>query len=233
MNTPSTLKRSIAGLLCAAGVFAIAAPTASAQPAKIDTARTKCLAAIDRRVTALNTAAAKISGDKHLTEAHKSALSELVATTTAGMNTQKAAVTAATDAATLRPACEAIATDYRVFAVVIPKIHLVRAVDGLDMARTRMTNVSSKLDAGLTKAEAAGKDTAAARASASAFTDAIGAIDTSGLADKILAVTPADYNANKAVLDSLRSTVRTEVSDAKTARDLGKKAVTDAKALRN
>lgn len=242
-SSRSTLRRIVAGTvlsgLTIAGVTA-GAISAGADPAtsvsgpKLDAARTKCLSAIDRRISRLDELTSKVGDDEHLTDAHRSTLSGIVSHALDGMNTLRPQVQGATDAASLRTSCTAVVDDYRVFALVAPQVHLTRVADAAAFGINKLAGVDTKIDDAISAAAAAGKDVTKATADADAFSAAVAKVgtDVSGLADSVLALTPADYNANHNVLDAARAQAKTARTDAQAARTAGQAVRADLKALR-
>jgi len=239
----ATLRRIVAGtVLCGlsiTGITAVGTASAGADPSssvsgpKLEAARTACLSALDRRVTRLDQLTSKVNGDQHLTDAHRSSLSGIVSHARSGMDTLRPQVQAATDAASLRTPCESMVNDYRVFALVSPQVHLTRAADAAAAGITKLADVDTKIHAAIDTAAAAGKDVTKATADAEAFSAAVAKVgtDVGGLADAVLAVTPAAYNANHGVLDAARAQAKTARADAKAARTAGQTVRADLKAL--
>lgn len=239
-QTPGTslTRRIIAGgLLSTLAIGAVGVGTASAETgdgAKLTAARTKCIAGIDRRIEALESTSAKLSADKYLTDAHRSTLAGEVSTTLDGVKALRPQVEADTKAADLRTHCTAVVKDYRVFAVVLPKVHLTRGADAASAAAARATEVQPKIDAAIEAATEAGKDTTTVEADQAALSAALDKLsgDVEGLADSVLGVTPADFNADNGVLDAAKASGKAARADGKAVREAAKKLRTDLKALR-
>ena len=239
-NGTHTFRRILAGTvlsgLALTGVTTIGTSTAGAESPsgpKLEAARTACLTGIDNRITRLNQLTSKVSADKYLTDGHRSSLSGIVSHALDGMNTLRPQVQAATDAASLRTPCTAVVNDYRVYALVSPQVHLTRAADAAAHGITKLSDVDAKIDTAIASAAAAGKDVTTATADADAFTAAVAKVNTDigGLADSVLALTPADYNANHGALDAARAQAKAARTDAKAARTAGQTVRADLKAL--
>jgi hypothetical protein len=117
-----------------------------------------------------------------------------------------------------------IFTGYRVYAVAIPQAHLAAAADRLTSTTVpRLTTAQSKLAAALAGKDAS-KSTPALLADLADMSTQITAASSalSGVSANALAVTPADYNANHAVLSPIRSSVETAIADLKKAAADGK-----------
>src|SRR5919206_144075 len=98
-------------------------PTVASTPSDsthrtLEDLRAKCLAAIDVRLPALAAARAEVTGDKHLTDDHRSALVTDIDGTVARLQTLQGEIKADSDLAALRDHCRSIFQDNRVFALV-------------------------------------------------------------------------------------------------------------------
>ena len=184
---------------------------------------------IDRRIATLNALSARITAAKSLTSSDSSALKSEVAATSSGLTSLKATIDAETDVPTLRADIAKIVSDYRVYVLVSPQVHLVIAADTILATQTKFADINTKLAARIATAKAPGKNTDAAQADLDAMNAAVtAAVGLAGpLPAQLLPLTPAQYNggAGGPIITSARSTVTTARNDVKNA-------VADAKACR-
>lgn len=184
---------------------------------------------IDRRVATLNALSARITAAKSLTSSDSAALKSEVAASSSGLTSLKATIDAETDIPTLRADIAKIVSDYRVYLLVAPQVHLVIAADAVLATQTKFADINTKLAARIASAKAAGKNTDAAQADLDAMNAAVtAAVGLAGpLPAQLLPLTPAQYNGGTAgpILVSARSAVTTARNDVKNA-------VADAKACR-
>jgi hypothetical protein len=184
---------------------------------------------IGRRLTTLGTLASKVSGSKTLTSSDASALSSEISATVSGLNALKATIDAETAVPALKADVAKVATQFRVYVLVVPQVHLVSAADGVLAAQAKFTQINTNLAARIAKAKTAGKDVTAAQTALDAMnthvSQAMGL--ATGLPAKLLALTPAQYNAGTAgpVLAGARTALATARNDLKAA-------VADAQACR-
>ena len=168
--------------------------------ASIDTLRAFGDCEIARRFTTLDALASKISGSKTLTSSDAAALSGEVASTRSGLTDLKAQIDAETAPLSLRADIRKIATDYRVYLLVVPQVNLVNGADTVRVAKTTFDQISTNLTARIAAAKAAGKNTATAQADLDAMNAAVA--QAAGLAAPLpaalLPLTPAQYNAGTA-----------------------------------
>jgi hypothetical protein len=185
---------------------------------------------IARRMTTLTSLAGKISASKALTPADATALTGEVSATKAGLTSLKATIDSETDIAALKADVAGIATQFRVYLLVVPQVNLVSAADGIVGAQTRFADVNTKLAARIATDKAAGKDTTAAQTALDAMNAA--ATKAVGLAQpvpaELLPLTPAQYDGGTA--GPIITGARTALGQA---RDQMKAAIADAKACRD
>jgi hypothetical protein len=212
-----------------AGVFAgAAAAEEPRRPHDVDGAKAKCIAAIDRRFTAIDEFQAAAAGSRALTDAHESALNDELAGAESGLTTLRASIEAATTADELRDLCPKIVTDYRVFVLEGPTVRLTIGSDTGVAGVQKLREIADRLDAAIAAAQAAGKDVGDAPAK---LADLRTQVDTAEslaapVADTVLPLTPADYNAGTAgpVLEDARN-------DLRSAKDSLHAAGEDARAI--
>ena len=197
--------------------------------ASIDTLRAFGDCEIDRRFATLNQLNVKISGSKVLTSSDGAALSGEVASTKSGLTALKTQIDAESSQAALKTEVRDIATNYRVYLLVAPKVNLVNGADGVAAAQVSFDKISTNLTARIAAAKAAGKDTTAAQADLDAMNAAVA--KAAGLAQPIpaalLPLTPAQYNGGTA-----GPAIKSARADLVQARGLLKSARADAQACR-
>jgi hypothetical protein len=184
---------------------------------------------INRRFTTLTALSSAITASKVMTASDAAALRSEISSTRYGLTSLKATLDSATVVLALKADIVKIATDYRVYLLVVPQVHLVNAADGVLAAQSKFTDINTKLSARIATAKAAGKDTAAAQSDLDAMNAAVA--KAVGLATPLpaalLALTPAQYNAGTAgpVISNARAA-------GVSARDNLKSALADAQACR-
>jgi len=185
---------------------------------------------IDRRFATLTTLSTKVSSSKVLTPSDAAALQSEIGATRSGLTDLKTTIDAETSIPALKADIVKIATEFRVYLLVAPQVHLTNAADGVLFAQTKFATVNTNLAARIAAAKAAGKDTTAAQADLDAMNASVAsAVGLAGpLPAQLLALTPAQYNAGTAgpVLNSARASLLTARNDLKSA-------VADAKACRD
>jgi hypothetical protein len=229
-----------AGLVLAVPAAALAAPgdrtrppvAESTRPADADTLRARCLEAIDKRLTALGTASQRLAAAEHVTDEHEVTLAGIIAETSASLDALAGEIGADTEAEALKAHCRSIFEDHRVFALVLPRTRLVVASDTAGAAADRLDQAADRIEQAIAEAGAAGKDVTQAKADLEAMRAEIDSARTTaaGVPDGILALTPADWNANHEVLTPAREALHSARADLKAARDLARGIVAALKA---
>lgn len=215
--------------LAATGIASAAATTTTtttSDTTRIQTIITRGDQEISRRLTSLNGLSAKISGASKLTAADKATLSAEVSTEVSGLTTLKAKLDAETTLAGAKADAQSIVSDYRVYALIVPKIELVRAADDQQVTESKLTALATKLQTRLTTAKNNGKDVTALQAKLTDMTSQIANAQSisSGIEAKVINLQPSDYNSDHSVLSG-------DAAQLKTAHADNQAAYSDAKAI--
>lgn len=185
---------------------------------------------INRRFATLDQLASKISGSKVLTSSDAAALTAEINSTRTGLKSLKGSIDAENSIPALRADIVKIASDFRVYLLVVPQVNLVNAADAVVASQTNFGKINTNLTARIAAAKAAGKDVTAAQADLDAMNASVTA--AVGLATPLpaalLPLTPAQYNAGTA--GPILTSARTSLGQA---RDDLKSAMASAKACRD
>jgi hypothetical protein len=235
-----------AGLVLALPVTALAAPSERTRPPVSERTRptvsertrdpekmkARCQEAIDKRLTALETASGRLAQARHVTHEHEATLSGIIDGTSASLGVLAGEIAADTQAEALKAHCRSIFEDHRVFALVLPRTRLVVASDTAVAGAGRLDRAADRIEQAIAKAEAAGQDVTQAKADLEAMRVEIDSARSSaaGVPDGILGLTPADWNADHGVLTPAREALRSARADLKAARDLARGIVAGLKA---
>jgi hypothetical protein len=195
----------IAGSVAPVGAWSEAAMcnsqwAAFAAKPSISTARTVGHCEIDRRLIDLSSLSTAAADDSTLTSADRSTISHAISRSRSGLKGLDAKLAHDSTISTLGPDLDAITNDYRVYVLVVRQSWLAGATDGELAAVKALGTADSKLGSAIDLAKAAGYDTSAvetARAALEADTASASSL-IHGLDTKVLALTPAGYNAGTA-----------------------------------
>ncbi len=241
MSTVTVTRRVLAAVLLAAmptaTISAVSTPTptpGAAAAQHLTNLKTRGNAEIDRRITNLTAALDKLAASTKLTAAAKATLTSQLNAELTGLGALKAKLAADTVLATARTDVQSIITDYRVYALMLPKARLVASADRFDVAEAQLTALSVKLQAKISTAKAAGQDVTAEQAGVTDMNAKIADAQTktANVVTQLLALQPTDYNANHTVLLTFRTTLAAAQTDLKTARQDAASAISALKALK-
>jgi hypothetical protein len=211
---PTVAVLTASGLMLALGAGAASAATGGINPV----ARTEAETAISVRITALHSAGTLVQQTGWFAGSDRAALENIIAgdlngsSQVEGLTALATTIRNETDPVKFRAEVQTITTDYRVFALVLPQVELVRAGDRLT---TDTVPTLHALDIDLRKAiaqEAAeGKNVQAAQAAVKDMEAQIGIIGakTNGTSAALLALTPSEWNANHGVVAPYRDDIAT------------------------
>jgi hypothetical protein len=203
----------------------------AADQQKLSTIISKGDQEISRRLTTLATVTSKISAATKLSASDKSYLSEEVSTETSGLTALKTKLDAETTLAGARTDAQSIVTDYRVYALIVPKIQLIKTADDQQVSESKLSALVIKLQSRLTAAKANGKDITALQAKLDDMntqTSNAQAI-SSAIESKVLTLQPTDYDSDHSLLSGDAAQLKTAHSDNTTAYNDAKSIVAGIK----
>lgn len=185
---------------------------------KLELNKEKALREIDRRIAGLNKLSGRINDIKRLLTTQKTELTNQINTEISKLTALQNSIQAETDLQKVKDLKQSIVNEYRVFALFIPKIHIIANADKILYTADELTNIAAKYEARLKEAS----DTDKAKIQplltdmktyiANAKTNAQKAIDT------VTPLTPEGYPQNKTSLQkgwSLLQTTRQDLAKAR------------------
>ncbi|MDB5163636.1 MAG: hypothetical protein JWS12_253 [Candidatus Saccharibacteria bacterium] len=217
--------------LLAAPALAARAATASsdaalttAQQQRLDNIKTRGANEINRRLTALNNVLGRISSASKLSAENKATLTTAVKDEVTGLTTLKSKLAADTALDAAKADAQSVINDYRVYALLLPKVWLLRAVDAEQVSEDKLTALATKLK---TRIDAAKPPVPDAQTKLDDMNAKIAAAKTitTNLEAKLLPLQPTDYNSDHTVLSGSLAQIKQAHTDNKAAYD-------DAKAIR-
>lgn len=141
---------------------------------------------IDRRVDKLNKLLQRIQNDQKLSADEKTNLSTDIQGDINGLTTLKAKIDADTDLATARSDAKQIFTNFRVFAIVLPKTRLLIAIDNLQAVATKISGFTPKIQDLINNLKGQGKDVTQLQASLDDINTRLTSINSTLASDKTL-----------------------------------------------
>lgn len=194
-------------------------PSPTSSTARSGSAAAACLEAVQawashavtQRERTISDLTTRVNGSQHLTSSDRSALLDVLEADGPALTQVGQTVAADTTCAQARADAKTIATDYRIYAVVAPQVHLVLATDNGLYAVSRLQNAVPTLQKAIADEQAAGKDVSAAQTALSDLQTQISAASQafSAAGPAALALSPADWNANHDITAPVREQVKT------------------------
>ncbi len=197
--------------------------TASAASTKCGATDVKCVIGVgdtllNDRQAALSKLSAKISSDlssKEINGDQASALQSDVATNQTGLTNLKAKLDAETTAKAAREDVAAIFTQFRIFAVVLPRDYRHLELNIEQNVKALLQNVAPGIQDAISKADAAKRDHL--KDLFADYQKAVGAAETSidTAQNDFPSMTPENFNLNRATYEQTRKAVIESVNDAR------------------
>jgi chromosome segregation ATPase len=206
----------------------MAAGEGETQQVVLEARKRAATGAITRRLLALRERLTVAKSIVRLSDEHRSALTTQLQEQINGLTSLGARIQGDTDEATLRADAQRIVTDYRVYVLTIPKARGVMVADIEVAASDRLTRIADRLANAIDQAR---RDTTEAQEDLASMRSKLAAVDAAVLPipAELLALQPAGYPANHAVLEQARQSLRTGRSDLADAAILARRVIADLK----
>jgi hypothetical protein len=172
-------------------------------------------AEIARRMTTLGTLTSKINAASKLTANDKTTLSNEVSSSTSGLTSLKSQLDSATSLSAARVDVEDIFTEYRVYALIAPKVDIIKVADDQQVIESDLNTLSQKLQTRITQDQQAGKNVATMQSELSDLNSKVSAAQSisSNIENTVINLQPTDYNSNHDVLSGDNTQLKTAHND--------------------
>jgi len=217
-NLPTTL---LAGAMTV-GCIALAGGTASAvtPTTGLSAVQAKAAADITARQNALSGAIKKVQANAIITAADKSTLLTTLNADASGLTALGSKIAGDTTTAQAQADARTIFTTYRVYALAMPQVAYAAAADDITGAELpALVAAQQALSAALALQPSKNTGTVASAMADLARQIATVTATTTGLSATVLAFTPAQYNADHALLSGPRATLVAAQADVVTAKN--------------
>jgi hypothetical protein len=197
-------------------------------------------AEITRRLNSLNTLSLKITTTTKLSSSDQSYLKNEVNTEINGLNALKTELDNCASVAPLTSAVQCAITnakniinEYRVYALVLPKVRLIKMADDQLAIEANMTTLAQKIQSRITNDQTAGKNVSSLQTELNTVVADINAAQalSSSVEQAVLPLQPADYNTNHTVLSGYALQLQTARADLQTATNSAKTIINSLKSL--
>jgi signal transduction histidine kinase len=194
--------------------------TTETQQQRLATIKSKGDEEIARRMTALTKLTSVLQSAQKLTSSDKAALTAEITSTTSGLTTLKTKLDGETTLDAVKVDVQSMVTEYRVFALVMPKVHLIKITDDQIATETALTNAATKLQARLSSLKNDGKDVNSLFTTLSDMTTNIANAQkiSTTIQSSVISLQPTDYDSNHKVLEGDNAQLKTAHADLVTAR---------------
>lgn len=126
--------------------------------ADVESVKARAQEAIERRLATIERLQGRVTDHPHVTEPHQGELAAELGRSAAGLRALSVEIDQATTIEELRILVPKIATDFRIYLVVAPKVHQVLGSDSLGAAGTRLEAVAESVSASIDRAVEKGVD---------------------------------------------------------------------------
>ncbi len=208
-----------AAISTASGAAATDVANNAAAQATLKRLQTRGNAEISRRLTSLNKLAGVIRSTAKLSATDKSDLTSQVSGEISDLTALKTKLDADTTAGDAQTDAQSIITNYRVYALVLPKVYLLKTADAELTNSAKLSTLAGKLQTRITATKNQGKDVTSLQSSLddmnsqiSAAQDLANAVDTA-----VAPLQPTDYDSDHSILEGQRSQLQTAHQDNQAA----------------
>jgi ATP-dependent protease HslVU (ClpYQ) ATPase subunit len=190
-------------------------------------------AEIIRRLSTLQQLATLINNATHLSATDKTTLTNEVNAEISSLTTLKTKLDSEKTLTAARSDVRDIVTEYRVYALVAPKIHLIKQADDIQVANDRLTELAAKLQTRIATEKAAGKDVSALTTKLTDMNAQIAAAQNiaGNIESKVIGLQPSDYNSDHKLLAGYNDQLKTAHADDQAAYADAKSIVETLKTL--
>lgn len=190
---------------------------------------------IGRRIDSLNKLISRINEMKKISKEQKAILTAQIQTQITDLTTLKTKVDADTDLQNAKTDAQSIIKSYRIYALFIPKIHILATSDRMLDAIDKTSTIAAKLNTRISEAKGKGQDVSSLESlysdMQSKITDA--KTQAQNAIDLVTPLVPEGYPGNKTSLMDARKILMAGRQDLQSARIDARKIVNELKSVLN
>jgi hypothetical protein len=188
---------------------------------------------IQRRLGNLQKLSSLISSSAELTSNDQTLLSTEVTNAQSGLESLQTQLDGETTVSAARTDAQSIVTEYRIYALVDPKVHLIKIADDQQVTETKLSALSEKLQTRLTTASTSGQSVTALQADLETLNSSVNSAQTvsSQVETAVLSLEPTDYNSDHTILTGYNTQLATAKNDIQAADTQAKAIVSGLEAL--
>lgn len=242
MNKTLVISLAVAiGMVCTIGANQVLATEASPsaklalqETNKVNRLQTQAANEIDRRLNSLSKLTGLINSAKKLSTDDKNTLDLQIQSQISSLMTLKTKVSTDSASLDLKTDVDSIKSSYRIYALYLPKMHILVAADLLNQVADKLTTLSLKLQSRIQQADTAGQDVTQLQSKLTDLQTHIADLttQTTEATSSVLPLTPDGWPANKSTLTAARTNLVNARKDAGTAKADIQQILADLKSLR-
>ncbi|HUA13126.1 MAG TPA: hypothetical protein VL989_01340 [Candidatus Sulfotelmatobacter sp.] len=170
---------------------------------------------INRRLASLSKLSTLISSASKLTPSDQTYLQNEVSSTVSGLQTLQTQLDSATTVCTARTDAQNIFSEYRVYALVVPKVWLVKEADDQQVAEAKLSTLAGDLQTRLTNAGSGVPNLSQLQSDLTSMQSEISSAQSisSSVESSVIYLTPSDYDLNHSVLEGYNTQLKTARQD--------------------
>ncbi|MFH1186712.1 MAG: hypothetical protein V1697_00905 [Candidatus Levyibacteriota bacterium] len=192
----------------------------NAKQKKIGTLQQRTIREIKRRITALNRILERIRKIKRLSDVQKNTLNSQIQEEIQKLTDLDNKIAQETDPAVIKEDAQLIIKSYRIYALFIPKIHILGASDAMQNATARLDEIAVRLEVKITEAEGIGEDVTDLEALLADLKEKTASANSQAgnARDLIIPLTQEGYPDNKTTLKEAKEMLSAGRKDIQVAR---------------
>lgn len=205
----------------------------TAQAQRIQNLKTRATTEITKRITALTSLTTKINNIKKLSDTQKATFISDIQGNITSLTTLKTKIDADTDATTLQSDVKSIVESYRIFALYVPKIHLLTGANIASEIATNLNGLIVKFQTRITTDQKSGKDVTALQTAVTELQVKVDTIDTSTqeITNSVIPLDPSGYPGNITDIQTAQQSLKTIKTSIQTAKQDAQKIIDSLKSL--
>lgn len=189
---------------------------------------------INRRLASLEKLSGEIQSTSKLNSSDQAALEAEVNTELSGLKGLQTQLDGETQLSAAITDAQNIISEYRVYALVLPKVWLIKVADTQQTTEAKLTTVAQKLQTRLNADQTAAKDVTALVADLASLNSDISsaASISSSIEQAVLPLQPGDYDTNHSILSGDAAKLQTAHNDCVSAAAQAKTIITGLESLK-
>lgn len=216
----------------AGAVSAATTSNTAKNAAKITEFKAKADQEINRRVVVLNNVISTANNMKKISDTDKASLIAIAQKNIDDLTALKTKIDADVDLATIKTDRAGITKSYRIFMLIVPKIHILAAADRIEATTDLMNGVVTKITAKIATAQAAGKDVTTLNTVLAEMQAKIADANTQAEKAKTAVLTLVPDNGDKTAMTANGAALKTGKGFIKAGQDDLKVSRTDVETIR-